>query len=366
MKTKSGIPITDYEEKLPEDYRIKLFTEKGDNDNMEEDIRNAMRDPSKSELSFTLNIFPFKYKPKIVIDKKGNIKEYKKKNIVWQDGRKYVSESEEPSDSEAREIAREKLASPGAPKKNIEKISSRKVSLLEDIINFLGTNSKDEPSQINGDITQSIITEWVRQFMNSKSLCCYKKDLAVLFNDKTKIELINEMFPEKNIIILEIVTEDKYLRTKEKIVKGAYIRKNHHFEDLIEQEVIEEPIHILLSINDKISGLVSVRDNSNFKSYFPTDMTIKDIIDNKLTNFFRDRGFNYEKDTERKITKEQKKMLPVVDLDVWREDFTIIGFLKVMEEYDTIEEIRDYTINVKDYSLLYSRLANFAMKLSKV
>ena len=362
MKTKSGIPITDYEEKLPEDYRIKLFSEKGDNDDMEKDIRDAMKDTSKLELPFTLNIFPFKYKPKIIIDKRGNIKEYKKKNIVWQDGRKYVSESGESPDSETKE----KLASPGAPKKNIEKISGRKVSLLEDIINFLGTNSRDEPSQINRDITQSIISEWVRQFMNSKSLCCYKRDLAVLFDDKTKIELIKEMFREKNIIILEIVTDEKYLRAKEKITKGAYIRKNHHFEDLIEQEVIEEPIHVLLSINDKISGLASVRDNSNFKSYFPTDMIIKDIIDNKLTNFFRDRGFNYEKDKERKITKEQKKMLPVVDLDVWREDFTIIGFIKVMEDYDTIEEIRDYSINGRDYSLLYSRLANFAMKLSKV
>lgn len=354
MMTKSGIPITDYEEELPEDYKIKLFNEKGDNDSMEKDIQGAIEKKGDIDLSFTLNVIPFKYKPKLVIDKNGAIKEIKKKNIMWQD------EGKSDTDNGV------KLASPGVPKSNIERLPNKKISLLDDIINFLGTNSNDEPSQVNGEITQSIISEWVRQFINSKNLCCYKKDIAVLFNDKTKMELIKEIFPEKNIFILEIITDEKYLKAKEKITKGVYIRKNYQFEDLIDEEIVEEPIYLLLSINTKISALLFVRDNINFKSYFPTNMSVKDIVDDRLTNFFETRGFKYEKDIERKITKEQKKILPVVDLDIWREDFTIIGLLNLIEEYDTFEEIKEHDINGKDYSLLYMRLASFAMGLSKV
>ena len=65
------------QEKVVREYFKRLEWEDSD---IDEQIEN-LKDTSKLELPFTLNIFPFKYKSKIIIDKRGNIKEYKKKTL---------------------------------------------------------------------------------------------------------------------------------------------------------------------------------------------------------------------------------------------------------------------------------------------
>ena len=351
MKTESGIPITNYEEELPEEYKIELFSENGNNSKMEDDIDNILTHNKLPGPEYVINVAPFKYKPKMVVDVNGDII-IKKKDIAWID-----------KGSKDKVENKENITTPKATELKIKRINVRNESILEDIINFLGSNSRDEPSKINEDITQSIINEWVKQFMSLRSVCCYEKDINILFNDKSKAELVKGMFPDEDILLFDFITDGKLLRVKENLSKGVYIRKNNDFEELTKHSVLKKSLYILLSVNGKTSALLSVRDNINFKAYFPTDIAEKLIIDSKLKSFFESEGFNYIKDEERKITKEQKKFLPAVDLEIWREDFCIFALLELLEDNESFDNIKDNSITPKDYSMIYLRLANFAMGL---
>jgi hypothetical protein len=347
MSTKSRIPLTEYEERLPQDYKISLFDEE-DNSDMEKDILSVLKEPEMETPYYIPNPEPFKYRPKLVIGINGKITEIIKKGIVWMEEEKLV-DPRNPKD---------------IPKKRIEKvIEEKKESLLENIINFLGNYSKDTPSKINGDITQSIINEWVKQFMSSKSVCCYEDDINILFNYKSKLELMREMYPEENILLFEMITDEKLLKAKERLTKGVYLKKNYNFDILTKSPIMEKPIYILLSVNNTVAAFLAVRDNANFKSYFPADMSEKDIIDDKLKAFIEAEGFNYVKDIERLITKDQKKFLPAVGVELWREDFCFFGLMEILDNSKSFNKMLKYSITSRDYSRLYKTLANFAMGL---
>lgn len=343
MSTKSKIPLADYEEKLPQDYKINLFNDEDDSD-MEKDILNILKESEMETPYYIPNAEPFKYRPKMLISNTGKITEVVKKGIVWMEG-------DEPINGIA------------SPETKIKRMEEKKESLLDNIINFLGSNSKDTPSKINTDITQSIINEWVKQFMSSKSVCCYEDDINTLFNNKTKLELLREMYPSESILLFEMITDEKLLKAKERLTGGVYLKKNYNFDILTKSAVMDKPLYILLSVNNTIAAVLTVRDNANFKSYFPTDMSDKNIIDDRLKSFFENEGFNYKKDGERLITKDQKKFLPSIPIELWREDFCFFNLMEILEDSKTFGEILEYNITARDYARLYKTLSNFAMGL---
>ena len=94
----------------------------------------------------------------------------------------------------------EKEEKPRTPKLHLKEIGN--ISILRNILNVINENKQQTSSIINKDITPIIVKEWIRQFMEIKTPCCYREDMKILLNNKSKLEIVNEIYSNITSIIL--------------------------------------------------------------------------------------------------------------------------------------------------------------------
>lgn len=371
--TKSGIPIFVLETHLPSSYILDLFEESDvetNIDKMLKDIASVEKEKAQLKPAYTLNIVPYRMVTttfnKIV---KSTKKINKKKKDV-----KFDSSLEQAKTPKKYKAVRVKQG-----------ISE---SILDNIISFLHNNFIDTPSVINPDITQSIINEWIRQFMSGQAQCCYDEDMSTLLDKQSKLDIIIKKYPKSNIVLINLST-----KVSEKLKRST---RKHNFtfdEDkfyFIIREDLDKPFFILLVIDGSIYNLLCTTNNYHFQSYFPIYSDKKDYIDKQLNIFLEKKGFSYIADKKRS-SSEYKDFLPAVDSSICQEDLCIFLLSEtldnfqaaaeakaeadeeeargeksfVKEEYSVIpfNEAKENKITKDQYKNLYTELINYAMQL---
>lgn len=380
--TKTGIPIFVLETHLPSSYLLDLFEEsevETNTDKMLRDIASVEREEANLKPAYMPNIVPYHMVPTI-FDKttKPLRKDKKKKKDV-----KFGSSLEQPK----------------TPKKyeTVELKRGNSESILENIISFLHNNSMDTPSVINSDITQSIVNEWIRQFMSGQAQCCYNKDMSTLLDGQSKLDIIGKKYPKSNIVLFQLSTKISE-KLKRSTRKHNFVFDEDKFYSIIKED-LHKPLFILLVVDNSIYNLLCTTNNYHFQSYFPIYSDKKDYIDKQLNIFLEKKGFSYIADKKRNIN-EYKDFLPVVDSSIWQEDLCIFVLTETLDNFQTAEEakaeieaedekeeearergkkykriyteeysiipfseIKEYKVTKTQYKHLYTELINFAMDL---
>jgi hypothetical protein len=337
--TKSGIPLLRVKTNLDSDYLLDLFSEpegKSDPEKILRDIKSVEEEEPTLGVIFTLNIVPYHMVP-VIITKEDKIEE-KKKGVTFQD----------------------KLDQPRTPPTHIKLPNEKNPSILESIISFIQNNDMDTSSKINPDINQSIVNEWVRQFMSSRIQCCYTKDINTLLDNKSKLDIVKYKYPDSDIILFELNTK-KIDKLKRSTKKYPFKFNEDAFYSIIQHD-LTQPLFILLVVDNSIYNLICTTNNSVFYSYFPIYSDKKDYIDIEIKKFLEKEGFSYVADKRRKID-EFKDFLPSVNESIWQEDFCIFLLLSMLDELLPFDEIREHKITRSEYQQLYIELIGFAMKL---
>lgn len=305
---------------------------------------------SQAQPYFVLNVSPFVTPPQVIILPDGTIQN-KKKAIVW------AKDIESPA---YPEIKIKKLET--NTKKLITPPSTENKSLLDNILYLLSTKGVSKPSDINKDITVPIIKEWLRQFMISKQIRDYNRDINLLLNDKSKLEIIESLFPNNHILQFDLITDASLLGEDKKLTNGKYIQYDRkYFQEITEGE-LDQPLYILLVVNNTSYSLLSVDDNSTFKSYYPINDNFKTQVDDIMTAYLRKKGFGYMSDSKRKLTKEQIDFLPNVDISLLQCDLCITFMRQLLDGRSHDEVIKD-AISKEEYYDMYLELIRKAMKL---
>jgi hypothetical protein len=352
--TDSGIPLLSNLGNMPSTMKLNysdMAREIGENKEFDKGILlSTSRSNSEGDPYYVLNISSFVTPPKVIILPDGTIQQ-KKKGIEWA----------------------EKLESEAYPKLKIKKIetSTKKLltvpdienkSLLDNILYFLSTKETAQLTGINKNITLPIIKEWLRQYMISKQIKDYDKDIDLLLNKNSKLEILKKLFPKNYIMQFDLITDSSLLEEDEKLTNGKYIRYDKEYFKEITKDELDQPLYILLIFNNNSYSLLCVDDNSTFKSYYPIYNNFKSQVDEIIAPYLRKKQFSYVPDAKRKLTREQIDFLPNVDTNVLEYDLCI-AFMRQLLDGRSYDEVIKDAISKEEYYDMYLELIRKAMKL---
>ena len=201
--------------------------------------------------------------------------------------------------------------------------------------------------------------------MAARSICCYEEDIRILLHDNTKLEIIQNQFAKSSILKFELITDKKLLKRGEMLTNGYFVRYDEvQFRKLISNQ-LESVMYVLIIMNGIIYTLNYIIDNYHVSSYVPVTVTNKNILDEKLSAFWKNKGFEYIPDVERELSEEEIRFLPLLSENILQEDYCIL-FLHDMHIHPSLyEEKPTYTLSKSMYIAYYINLISQALKLDK-
>jgi hypothetical protein len=314
------IPILEVKDNLPTSYKIdlKVFgTLARREPDMESEIKKVESETNANKFpSIITNAEPYPEQGRITLLEKERIEKGSGEEVFFrtraqrQAIQKWREEYKSPSPTRERRPApsppgkkkkkgvlfTEEVEKPRTPKLLIGK--KREDSILETILNFRDSDSKDIRSPLNNNITASVIREWIRQFLLSKTLCCYDKDVEVLLHNKSKLEIVEKIYANKEIVKFNFITDVDYLLPGEQLGKQKYFLRYN--KDELELAVYGAQhskkynnLYIMLLYNNTFYGLV----------YFVPGTTFNPKVDeDENDDEFKTRAFAYFPEDDASIT----------------------------------------------------------------